>query len=182
MKRLAQAILMNRVFKPKQCSRIRIWDNDLEQKKTVGNKTAQQSPQTPLHVSWKESLQLKITVCFAAVSLAMIIAVISTFQVLVKPTLIEKNRQITEETGARLVTELGKHLEKAETLTQSISDLGEVLPPDDTNYRLLFPQLLGDDNPDSVIAGGGVWPEPYSFDPSIERHSFFLGQGHRRTT
>ncbi|WP_085907511.1 sensor histidine kinase [Kiloniella majae] len=146
------------------------------QEKTVSDKAAQQSTQAHFYVSWRESLQFKITVCFAAVSLAMIIAVISTFQVLVKPTLIEKNRQITEETGARLVTELGKHLEKAETLTQSISDLGEVLPPDEDNYRLLFPQLLGNDNPDSVIAGGGVWPEPYSFNPSIERHSFFWGR------
>jgi signal transduction histidine kinase len=30
-----------------------------------------------------------------------------------------------------------------------------------------------------LIAGGGVWPEPYSFDDAVERHSFFWGKDER---
>ncbi|WP_419902926.1 cache domain-containing protein [Kiloniella sp.] len=138
--------------------------------------TAKEQGNASWRVSWKQSLQFKMTVGFVCVSLAIIIAVISIFQIIIKPILIEKNRLITEETGARLVAELGKHLEKTETLTRAISHLGETLPHDEKSYYEIFPHLLGENDFGSVIAGGGIWPEPYQFDQTIERRSFFWGR------
>ena len=144
--------------------------------KTTDTSTVKASEKASLDVSWRQSLQFKMTIGFVAVSLAMIVAVISIFQILVKPILIEKNRIITEETGARLVTELGKHLEKTETLTRAIADLGQALPKEESSYHNIVPQLLGKNDINSNVAGGGVWPEPFRFNPTIERRSFFWGR------
>ncbi|MEB0949899.1 methyl-accepting chemotaxis protein [Citrobacter sedlakii] len=89
-----------------------------------------------------------------------------------QPRVVEINTALIEETGHGLTRQLSTVLSRVEGETVSLARLAEVLPNDETLYRTVAPQLLGIDS-DSIITGGGIWPEPNAFTPGLERRSFF---------
>ncbi|WP_336220374.1 methyl-accepting chemotaxis protein [Citrobacter amalonaticus] len=89
-----------------------------------------------------------------------------------QPRVVDINTALIEETGHGLTRQLSNVLSRIEGETVTLSRLAEVLPNDEALYRAVVPHLLGDaDN--SIITGGGIWPEPDAFTPGIERRSFF---------
>lgn len=89
-----------------------------------------------------------------------------------QPRVVEINSALIEETGQGLTRQLGTVLSRVEGETVSLSRLAEVLPNDESLYQHVVPHLIGEQN-DSIITGGGIWPEPDAFTPGIERRSFF---------
>ena len=89
-----------------------------------------------------------------------------------QPRVVEINSALIEETGQGLTRQLGTVLSRIEGETVSLSRLAEVLPNDESLYQHVVPHLIGEQN-DSIITGGGIWPEPDAFTPGIERRSFF---------
>jgi len=64
----------------------------------------------------------------------------------------------------------------AESLTATIANLGETLECDDNKYKKIVPHLMNLEGYSDLIAGGGIWPEPYMFSSGVERRSFFWGK------
>lgn len=62
-------------------------------------------------------------------------------------------------------------LSRIEGETVSLSRLAEVLPNDESLYQSVVPHLIGEDK-NSIITGGGIWPEPNAFTPGVEKRSF----------
>ncbi|POT55308.1 methyl-accepting chemotaxis protein [Citrobacter amalonaticus] len=89
-----------------------------------------------------------------------------------QPRVVEVNTALIEETGHGLTRQLSTVLSRIEGETISLSRLAEVLPNEETLYRNVVPHLIGENN-DSIITGGGIWPEPGAFTPGTERRSFF---------
>lgn len=81
-----------------------------------------------------------------------------------QPRVVEINTALIEETGHGLTRQLSTVLSRVEGETVSLARLAEVLPNDENLYRTVAPQLLGIDS-DSIITGGGIWPEPNAFTP-----------------
>ena len=63
-------------------------------------------------------------------------------------------------------------MSRIEGETVSLSRLAEVLPNDESLYQSVVPHLIGEDK-DSIITGGGIWPEPDAFTAGVEKRSFF---------
>jgi len=93
-----------------------------------------------------------------------------------QPRVVEVNTALIEETGHGLTRQLSSVLSRIEGETVSLSRLAEVLPNDEALYRAVVPHLLGEQN-NSIITGGGIWPEPDVFTPGIARRSFFWARG-----
>lgn len=93
-----------------------------------------------------------------------------------QPRVVEVNTALIEETGHGLTRQLSSVLSRIEGETVSLSRLAEVLPNDETLYRAVVPHLLGEQN-NSIITGGGIWPEPDAFTPGVARRSFFWARG-----
>ncbi|EAW1321384.1 methyl-accepting chemotaxis protein [Salmonella enterica subsp. diarizonae] len=89
-----------------------------------------------------------------------------------QPRVVEINTALIEETGLGLTRELSAVLSRIEGETVSLSRLAEVMPNDEALYRNVVPHLIGEQN-NSIITGGGIWPEPNAFIPDTERRSFF---------
>ncbi|AST79933.1 TPA: HAMP domain-containing protein [Citrobacter freundii] len=89
-----------------------------------------------------------------------------------QPRVVEINTALIEETGHGLTRQLSSVLSRIEGETVSLSRLAEVLPNDEALYRAVVPRLLGEKN-NSIITGGGIWPEPDAFTPGVARRSFF---------
>ena len=124
-------------------------------------------------VQWFESLQFRLTVGLLVILGILILAFMTVNQTLLRSVLIENNFDLVEQAGNSLVTELGQQIEATESLTRSIAGLGERLPFEENLYRRIVPHLMKTEGDEEIIAGGGIWPEPYAFNPAKERRSFF---------
>ncbi|MCM8539039.1 MAG: ATP-binding protein, partial [Lentisphaeraceae bacterium] len=83
----------------------------------------------------------------------------------------EQSRQL----GHRIVAELGQRVASTEAITKNLAQLGELLDKDPDQFKKIVPHIINFSG-DSKIAGGGIWPEPFTFDPKLERRSFFWGR------
>lgn len=90
------------------------------------------------------------------------------------PFLLESS-QLIGQIGNVFVLNLYARLREMQTLTRSIALTLEHLPASDELVHQMIPHTL-DFHGDRLIAGGGIWFEPYQFHPDQERCSFFWGR------
>lgn len=87
-----------------------------------------------------------------------------------QPRVVEINTALIEETGRGLTSRVSIILSQTDGKTVSLARLAEVLPNDEALYRYIPPNLI---ESNSLITGGGIWPEPDAFTPGVEKRSFF---------
>jgi len=122
---------------------------------------------------WYESLHIKVAAFFI---LFFTFAALSAFMVLKEygDAILEEEAYLRlNQANSKVISELERHIILSATLVQALANAAEGLPNDQYLYRTLLPKLLNHKGAESYIAGGGVWPGPYQFNPNEERHSFF---------
>lgn len=87
-----------------------------------------------------------------------------------QPRVVEINTALIEETGRSLTSRVSTILSQTDGKTVSLARLAEVLPNDEGLYRYIPSNLI---ESNSLITGGGIWPEPGAFTPGTEKRSFF---------
>ena len=115
----------------------------------------------------------------AGLALFLIIILASTFivtQTRGRDVFVEQAETLNVGIGQTIVLKLRERLSRAASLTRSIASTGISLEKDPEVFKRVIPQLLQNTGMDDLIAGGGVWPEPYEFDSDTERRSFFWGK------
>jgi diguanylate cyclase (GGDEF)-like protein len=93
-----------------------------------------------------------------------------------KDYLITKNKELIDETGLHIVSEISLRINIAENLTRNLAAAGETLPKDPLLFSKVIPQILNAQENKEFIAGGGIWPEPNAFKLGVNRRSFFWGR------
>ncbi len=127
-------------------------------------------------LQWYEKLHFKITLCQLTLLIAMVAITIAVLLKVERALIIEKEQALAVQLGNRVVSNLGEPIAAMEALALAISDLCEAMPADRKALMDVLPHLLDDESENTIIAGGGYWPEPYAFDERVERHSFFWGR------
>jgi diguanylate cyclase (GGDEF)-like protein len=122
------------------------------------------------------SLQFKIPTVFIVSFLLILIVVFVVFSTVGIQQLERQAYKQVALSGQNIVAELGKRIATAESLAKSLANLGEKAPRDVTQNKQLFRHVLDVEDSEMFIAGGGIWPAPYQYDPKIERRSFFWGR------
>lgn len=122
------------------------------------------------------SLQFKIPTVFIISFLLILAAIFGVFATIGKNLLDEQAYKQVILSGQNIVSELGTRIALAESLAIALANLGEELPPDDALVKKLAKHIIDLEGSEAFIAGGGLWPEPYKYDPRIERRSFFWGR------
>ncbi len=126
--------------------------------------------------SFWSSLQFRIPTVFIVSFLLILVAVFGVFSTVGKRLLEKQAYKEVILAGENIVSELGTRVALAESLATALANTGEVLAPDDSATRQLVRHVLDYEGTESFIAGGGLWPAPYRYDPNIERRSFFWGR------
>jgi signal transduction histidine kinase/CheY-like chemotaxis protein len=93
-----------------------------------------------------------------------------------KQVLADEAQRLNRETGLKIVRRLQAEIEATETLVKSLAKLGATLPREETIIRKVLPEILDLDGKNTLVAGGGIWPEPGEFTPGVDRRSFFWGR------
>ncbi|OOF22625.1 hypothetical protein BZJ19_14430 [Salinivibrio proteolyticus] len=117
----------------------------------------------------------QINLGFAVVLVLALLTIFAVLEWKVKPDLIEQRQERISLNQYALIDLLDAKLGQIELLTSTIALKGTNLPKDEVLFRSLFPPLFNNHG-DPTIAGGGIWPEPNTFTPGVERRSFFWGR------
>jgi diguanylate cyclase (GGDEF)-like protein len=108
--------------------------------------------------------------------LAILAAVIVVFATLGRGLLEQQAYREMLLSGENIVASLGNRTALAQSLANALANLGEAMPSDPQLTRRLASQVLDYEGNEDLIAGGGLWPAPFAFDPATERRSFFWGR------
>ena len=134
---------------------------------SVGQRTA---------VPFRRSLQTKVMAGVFAGLAALIGLVLLIFYWRGYELLMAREQAQATSATQRLGEEVRQQLTLAEGVAASLANLGERLPKDETLWRELIPHVLDLEQRADLIAGGGLWPEPFAWSEQVERRSFFWGR------
>jgi len=127
-------------------------------------------------VRFRHKILVKFSLGLVIILIAMITATYTVVDFIAKDYLINKNKELINETGAHIVSEVSRQISIAETLTRTLAATAQSLPKDPSIMLSVIPQILNIQGGQDIIAGGGIWPEPQQFTPGVERRSFFWGR------
>ncbi|MCM8531664.1 MAG: ATP-binding protein [Lentisphaeraceae bacterium] len=120
-------------------------------------------------------LKVRLSLYLFLLILLLISATFAVLSYTERNMLYERDYAFSQQLGNTIVAELGNKVALTEGLVKSISRLSENLEKDPELFKKSFPQIIDFQGMDE-IAGGGIWPEPYKFDKSKDRSSFFWGR------
>lgn len=92
-----------------------------------------------------------------------------------KHTFLTESSQVVNQIGNTFVLHLWTRIREIEALTRTLAAAAEQIPKSEALFHQIIPTLLNFQD-DFAIAGGGVWFQPYLFNPEQERQSFFWGR------
>ena len=121
---------------------------------------------------WRDSLLVRIPLVFAMLLTGLALARALVIGTVGRRLLEEQARVQSKLAGSALVADYQTRLVAARGRAISLAELGEQLPQDAELHQRLLPRLLDPEDTEETIAGGGLWPEPWAFDPGRERRSF----------
>jgi len=117
-------------------------------------------------------VQLTIGLCFISAAIASNLFMSAHVDPLLKDASDKSSLQFSREVIAKVRHELSN----AETSVISLAAITETLPKDKPTLLHLLPKIISPAGTNNVVAGGGIWPEPYAFDEQLEKSSFFWGE------
>ena len=141
---------------------------------------------TDQKISWYKSVNFKgvLVLCFVVASLVGSILVLMNTKW--KTVVLNESSQLIEQIGNNMVSDLNTRSQEIASLTKTMATVAEQLSRNEDisqKYAMVmqvFPELI-DFKGNTDIAGGGVWPEPYTFAPLQEKRSFFWGRNVENT-
>ncbi len=129
----------------------------------------------PHGIPWYRGLRFQSVLVFGSIVGWLLLAIALAMSTLGKSVVTKRERKALEQTGNNAVAGLSARLEAIAALTRTVANTTGELAPNSTLLQQTLPTLI-DFNQDLDVAGGGVWPEPYRFDPTRERASLFWGR------
>lgn len=121
------------------------------------------------------SLRVKGTLFVLGMAATLMVGMTIVMSTSGRTLVYQESSKIFAEKVNRAVVKLHGRLSEIAALTRTEADILKLYPKDEASLRHILPSII-DFNGDQSIAGGGVWPEPYRFDPKRERRSFFWGR------
>jgi len=129
-------------------------------------------------VPWYRSLRFLAVLGLFFFTVTLISGVFIVMGTRGKTLVAKESARLIEESGNRAVAELETRLRETAALTRSLAAIAETMPRSETSFKQILPAVINFQR-DQMVAGGGVWPEPYAFDDQKERRSFFWGRDAR---
>lgn len=126
-------------------------------------------------VTWYKGLIFQSISTLTLITLWLVLGVVLIMNTRGKTLIAIETSKYVEQIGNNVVSRLIGRSDEIVALTKTLAATAETLPKSPELFKQVIPALI-DFHGDLDIAGGGVWPEPYTFDPKKERNSFFWGR------
>ncbi|WP_455756152.1 EAL domain-containing protein [Sulfurimonas sp.] len=123
------------------------------------------------------SITSKISMFMFFFSFILIISIVVVFLFVNKQELNDNAYNSAIINAHKVYAKLEQRKIRALTIAMSLANLGEkILSKQDEKNKTLIKNIIDLEGYEDFIAGGGIWPEPFSLDPSRERNSYFFGR------
>ena len=129
----------------------------------------------------KNTILFKFSLGLCSLFFIMAAATYMVVDLVAKDYLVNKNKELIDEIGLGIVSDISQRISIAETLTQNLAAAGAALPKNTELFHNVIPKMLDIKANQNFIAGGGVWPEPEQFTPGVTLRSFFWGRDNQGT-
>lgn len=126
-------------------------------------------------VRWYKSLRFQGLVGLAFITLWLFAGIVLVMNTRGKKLLSHQSSRLIEVTGNKAVSQLNARSLEVAALARTLVVSAENLPKSPAIFKKTIPQIINFQG-DVAIAGGGIWFEPYAFQPDIQRRSFFWGR------
>ncbi|MEZ5525797.1 MAG: EAL domain-containing protein [Pseudomonadales bacterium] len=127
-------------------------------------------------IHWRYKLKIRVMAILMAMFLLALFVIILIAKTLGEDLIERQAYANLADAGHRVVAELERRTVHAEALADSIARVGASLPAGQSEFTGLITAVMNNPRSQHLIAGGGVWPEPYEFRPERDRDSFFWGR------
>lgn len=128
-----------------------------------------------IKTKWYTSLNSQTLIGLGIFAFGLISSLILAINTEGKKLIFKESSRLIQQTGNNAVSDLYVRSQEIAGLTRSLGIATERLPKSQVTFSEFMPELI-DFQGDLGIAGGGVWPEPYQFDPKAEKSSLFWGR------
>jgi two-component system, NtrC family, sensor kinase len=126
-------------------------------------------------IQWWQSLRFQGVLVLGCAVGWLVLGIVSVMKTQGKALIMKESERFVEQTGNQATAHLNTRLDEIAAVTRTLATTSQLLPKSEEVFKQTIPPLL-DFNGDLEIAGGGVWPEPFVFEPSRPRRSFFWGR------
>ncbi|HEY9844906.1 MAG TPA: SpoIIE family protein phosphatase [Candidatus Caenarcaniphilales bacterium] len=131
-------------------------------------------------VKWYRSLGFQGLASLGCITLLLFAGIVLVINTRGKRLLSKESSQLIEVIGNNAVSELNARSLEIAALARTLAVTTEQLPKSEATFKKTVPELINFQR-DLAVAGGGVWPEPYAFQPNKQRRSFFWGRNSKGT-
>lgn len=132
-------------------------------------------PRRQRGVKWYQGLSFRGIIGLLVVAGLLVAGTWYVLETRGKQLVLEETGRLIEQMGNNAVSGLLVRSNEIAALTRSVATVSGQLPKDVESFNRTLPPMF-DFNGDQAIAGGGYWPQPFVFDPQVERRSFFWGR------
>ncbi|MFO1493188.1 MAG: ATP-binding protein [Lysobacterales bacterium] len=126
-------------------------------------------------LAWYQGLGFRALLGLMLVSALLVTGTWYVLETRGKQLVLEESSRLIEQMGNNAVSGLLTRSSEIAALTRTVAAVSSELPKDVDTFNRTLPPLL-DFGGDQAVAGGGYWPQPFAFDPTVERRSFFWGR------
>jgi len=110
---------------------------------------------------------------FLALFLIILFALLVVVKTVGEDLIEDQAKRKVSDAGEHALAELEKRTTMASTLVRVVSAMAAAEMPKGASDVAKLKVMLDLPGTADIVAGGGVWPQPYALDPSVERASFF---------
>lgn len=126
-------------------------------------------------IAWYRTLAFRAVVGAALLIAWLLVGIVVVMRSTGEDLVMRESDRLIEQTGNTAVGELHNRLSEIGAFARSFREAARVVPQDSEAVMKSLPPIINFQG-DGAVAGGGLWPEPYAFDPAKERSSFFWGR------
>tara|TARA_R110002049_G_scaffold150612_2_gene313757 strand:- start:5580 stop:8597 length:3018 start_codon:yes stop_codon:yes gene_type:complete len=90
-----------------------------------------------------------------------------------REVIVQQSGKLNDEIGKTIILSLREKLSITESLSRSLATVAVALKHSPEQFMQAIPEILNQAGMENMVAGGGIWPEPFVFDKTKERSAFF---------
>jgi len=124
-------------------------------------------------IRWRDTIQFRLLIGLGIAALAVIASNSILIQFVAQRIMYGHNITNVLERGEALVYAVETEIAFADALAESIAHATEMLSDETGIIEDVITNILKPDGYDKLIAGGGIWPEPFALDTTKERLGMF---------
>jgi PAS domain S-box-containing protein len=132
-------------------------------------------------VKYRNSISFKLNIFILIFAFMLIGSIYIVFSIFNKQEIEKGAFGTTVITAKKINAELELQMIRMQTLAMSLANIGTIMGSNHKENQRLLKKLINLQGYEKFIAGGGIWPEPFAFDKTKTRSSYFFGRNKEGT-